>query len=74
MAIERTDTEHTDTGRTEQLALLPDEVLAGGRRSPWRLDDATRTRGRRGVAAARSALAEAAARRASARPGHSQAA
>ncbi len=65
--------EHTDTERTEQLALLPDEVLAGGR-SPWRLDDATRTRGRRGVAAARQALAEAAACRASARPGHSQAA
>jgi hypothetical protein len=67
-------TERTDTERTEQLALLPDEALAGGRRAPWRLDDATRTRGRQGVAAARHALAEAAARRAAARPGHSQAA
>lgn len=67
-------TERSDTERTEQLALLPDEVLAGGHRTPWRLDDATRTRGRQGVAAARHALVEAAARRASARPGHSQAA
>jgi len=66
-------TELTDTQRTEQLALLPDEAPAG-RRAPWRLDDATRTRGRQGVAAARHALAEAAARRAAARPGHSQAA
>ena len=63
-----------DTEPTEQLALLPDDAVAGGRTSAWRLDEATRTRGRRGVAAARSALAEAAARRAAARPGHSQAA
>jgi len=74
MGTERTDAKRTATDRTEQLALLPDEALAGGRRAPWRLDDATRTRGRQGVAAARHALAEAAARRAAARPGHSQAA
>ena len=63
-----------DTDRTEQLALLPDEVVTGGRVSAWRLDEATRSRGRQGVAAARDALAEAAARRASVRPDHSQAA
>ena len=63
-----------DTERTEQLPLLPDDAVTGGRTSAWRLDEATRSRGRRGVAAARHALAEAAARRA--RPGssHSQAA
>ncbi len=63
-----------DTERTEQLALLPDHAVAGGRASAWRLDEATRSRGRQGVAAARHALAEAAARRAAARPDHSQAA
>jgi len=63
-----------DTDRTEQLALLPDDAVAGGRISTWRLDEVTRSRGRQGVAAARHALAEAAARRAAARPGHSQAA
>lgn len=54
-----------DTDRTEQLTLLADETLAGRRRSiSWRLDEATCDRGRRGVATARQALAEAAARRA----------
>ncbi len=51
-----------DTERTEQLALLPDEAVTGRRRVAWRLDEATRSRGRQGVAAARQALAEAAAR------------
>ena len=63
-----------DADRTEQLALLPDDAVAAGPTSAWRLDDATRSRGRQGVAAARTALAEAAARRAAARADHSQAA
>jgi hypothetical protein len=58
-----------DTDRTEQLALLADEALVGRRRTSWRLDEATRDRGRRGVAAARQALAEAAGRRAEAGAG-----
>jgi len=62
-----------DTERTEQLALLPDDALGSRRVAAWRLDEATRRRGQQGVAAARHALAEAAARRAS-RPDHSQAA
>lgn len=61
-----------DTDRTEQLALLADDAV-GRRRVAWRLDEATRDRGRQGVAAARQALAEAAARQA-ARGDHSQAA
>ncbi len=48
-----------DTERTEQLALLPDDAVTSGRSSGWRLDEATRSRGRQGVAAARRALAEA---------------
>ncbi len=63
-----------DTEPTEQLALLPDDGVAGGRTSGWRLDEATRSRGRQGVAAARTALAEAAARRAAARSDRSEAA
>lgn len=51
-----------DTDRTEQLSLLPDDAVGRGRPA-WRLDEATRNRGRQGVAAARHALAEAAARR-----------
>ena len=74
MGTERTATERTDTERTEQLALLPDDALVSRRVAAWRLDEATRRRGQQGVAAARHALAEAAARRAAARPGHSQAA
>ena len=57
--------ERMDTDRTEQLALLADDAV-GASRAAWRLDEATRNRGRRGVAAARQALAEAAARRAAA--------
>lgn len=53
-----------DTDRTEQLALLADDAVGVGHRVAWRLDEATRDRGRHGVAAARRALAEAAARRA----------
>ena len=53
-----------DTDRTEQLTLLADEAVEGRRRVAWRLDEATCDRGRRGVAAARQALADAAARRA----------
>ena len=64
---------HMDTDRSEQLALLADEAVAGHRTIAWRLDEATRNRGRQGVAAARNALAEAAARRAAATD-HSQAA
>jgi len=63
-----------DTDRTEQLALLPDDAVSGRRASAWRLDEATRSRGRQGVAAARNALAQAAARRAATRSDHSQAA
>lgn len=56
-----------DTDRTEQLTLLGDEPVDGRRRVvAWRLDEATRSRGRQGVAAARQALADAAARRAGA--------
>lgn len=62
-----------DTDRTEQLALLPDQAVAGRGTTAWRLDDATRRRGRQGVAAARQALAEAA-RRAAERTDHSRAA
>ena len=62
-----------DTDRTEQLALLADDAV-GRRRAAWRLDEATRSRGRQGVAAARQALAEAAARQAAAQGDHSQAA
>jgi hypothetical protein len=58
--------ERMDTDRTEQLALLADDVVDDRRRVAWRLDEATRTRGRQGVAAARKALAEAAARKAAA--------
>jgi len=54
--------ERMDTDRTEQLALLADDAVGERRRVAWRLDEATRTRGRQGVAAARRALAEAAAR------------
>lgn len=61
-----------DTDSAEQLALLPDEAVVWS--SVWRLDEATRRRGRQGVAAARHALAEAAARRSSVRPDHSRAA
>ena len=63
-----------DTERTEQLALLPDDAVTSGRSAGWRLDEATRSRGRQGVAAARRALAEAAARRAAIRSEHGQAA
>ena len=63
-----------DTDRTEQLTLLPDDAPSERGRTAWRLDEATRNRGRQGVAAARSALAEAAARRSAARTDHSQAA
>lgn len=64
-----------DTDRTEQLVLLADDAVAGGRhRVAWRLDEATRDRGRQGVAAARQALAEAAARQAAASAERSQAA
>ena len=64
-----------DTDRTEQLALLADDAVDGGRRRvAWRLDEATRNRGRQGVAAARQALAEAAARQAAARGERSEAA
>ena len=52
------------TDRTEQLALLADDAVDDRRRVAWRLDEATRNRGRQGVAAARRALAEAAARKA----------
>lgn len=62
-----------DTDRTEQLALLPDDAVVGRRSTAWRLDEATRRRGRQGVAAARQALAEAA-QRAAARSEHSRAA
>ena len=62
-----------DTDRTEQLALLADDAV-GRSRVAWRLDEATRNRGRQGVAAARQALAEAAARQAAARGDQSQAA
>ncbi len=55
-----------DIDRTEQLTLLADDAVDGRRRVAWRLDEATRNRGRQGVAAARRALAEAAARRAQA--------
>ncbi len=61
-----------DIDRAEQLALLPDEAVAGS--AAWRLDEATRRRGRQGVAAARRALAEAAGRRSSVSPDHSRAA
>ena len=65
--------ERMDTDRTEQLALLADDAVSTSR-AAWRLDDATRNRGRRGVAAARQALAEAAARRAAANGDSSRAA
>ena len=52
-----------DTDRTEQLALLADDAVRPAS-ATWRLDEATRNRGRRGVAAARQALAEAEAARA----------
>jgi hypothetical protein len=65
--------EPMDTDRTEQLALLADDAV-GRSRVAWRLDEATRNRGRRGVAAARQALAEAAARRAAANGDTTQAA
>jgi hypothetical protein len=65
--------EPMDTDRTEQLALLADDAV-GRSRVAWRLDEATRSRGRRGVAAARQALAEAAARRAAANGDSTQAA
>lgn len=55
-----------DTDRTEQLALLADDAGDDRRRAAWRLDEATRNRGRQGVAAAREALADAAARKATA--------
>jgi len=58
--------EPMDTERTEQLTLLADDAGAGRRRIAWRLDEATCDRGRRGVAAARQALADAAARQAAA--------
>jgi hypothetical protein len=58
--------EPMDTDRTEQLTLLADDPVIGRPRAGWRLDEATRDRGRRGVAAARQALADAAARRAAA--------
>jgi hypothetical protein len=58
--------EPMDTDRTQQLALLADDAVGERRRVAWRLDEATRDRGRQGVAAARRALAEAAARRAAA--------
>ena len=45
-----------------QLALLGEPTAHVASR--WRLDEATRARGRRGVASAREALAQAAARRA----------
>lgn len=62
-----------DSDRTEQLALLPDIDVVSRRTTTWRLDEATRSRGRQGVAAARHALAEAAARHTT-HPDHSQAA
>jgi hypothetical protein len=65
--------ERMDTDRTEQLVLLADEAGTDRGRVAWRLDEATRTRGRQGVAAARKALAEAAARKAAAN-GNSRAA
>lgn len=52
-----------DTDRTEQLALPVEDIVDEGRRVAWKLDEATRIRGRQGVAAARRALAEAARRR-----------
>jgi len=61
-----------DTDRSEQLALLADDAV--GVRRGWGLDQATRDRGRRGVAAARQALADAASRRAAAKGDHSRAA
>lgn len=63
-----------DTDRTEQLALLADDAVEDGRRVAWRLDEATRNRGRQGVAAARRALADAAARKAAAEGDSSRAA
>ena len=63
-----------DTDRTEQLTLLPDDALSQRGRTAWRLDEATRDRGRQGVAAARTALAQAAARRSAGRTNESQAA
>jgi len=63
-----------DTDRSEQLALMPEIAVAGHRGGAWRLDEATRNRGRQGVAAARLALAKAAASRAAAQSDHSQAA
>jgi len=66
--------EPMDTDRTEQLTLLADDAGYGHRRVTWELDQATRDRGRQGVAAARLALADAAARRAAANGDHSYAA
>lgn len=63
-----------DADRSQQLALLPDQAVGGGRVAAWRLDEATRNRGRRGVADARHALAEAAARRSATRTDASRAA
>jgi hypothetical protein len=66
--------ERMDTDRTEQLALLVEDIDDEHRRAGWKLDEATRTRGRQGVAAARHALAEAARRRAAAQGDASRAA
>ena len=55
---------HTDD-MTRQLALITTDTVEDSSRDDegWRLDETTREAGRRGLAAAREALAEAARRR-----------